>query len=34
MPVITYAQALNEALREEMRSDPRIFLMGEDIGLS
>jgi pyruvate/2-oxoglutarate/acetoin dehydrogenase E1 component len=32
MPTITYAQALNEALREEMRSDPRVFLMGEDIG--
>ena len=23
---------LNEALREEMRADPRVFLMGEDIG--
>ena len=32
MPTITYAQALNEALREEMRADPRVFLMGEDIG--
>ena len=32
MPSITYAQALNEALREEMRTDPRVFLMGEDIG--
>ena len=32
MPNITYAQALNEALREEMKVDPRIFLMGEDIG--
>ena len=32
MPTITYAQALNEALREEMRTDPRVFLMGEDIG--
>src|SRR5574339_963991 len=32
MPNITYAQALNEALREEMRADPRVFLMGEDIG--
>lgn len=32
MPTITYAQALNDALREEMRSDPRVFLMGEDIG--
>jgi pyruvate/2-oxoglutarate/acetoin dehydrogenase E1 component len=32
MPNITYAQALNDALREEMRRDPRVFLMGEDIG--
>ena len=32
MPTITYAQALNEALREEMQVDPRVFLMGEDIG--
>ena len=33
MPILTYAQALNEALREEMQADPRVFLMGEDIGL-
>jgi len=33
MTIMTYAQALNEALREEMRLDPRVFLMGEDIGL-
>ena len=32
MPTITYAQALNEALREEMQADSRVFLMGEDIG--
>src|SRR3972149_1757633 len=32
MPTLTYAQALNEALREEMQLDPRVFLMGEDIG--
>ena len=30
--LITYAQALNDALREEMQADPRVFLMGEDIG--
>jgi pyruvate/2-oxoglutarate/acetoin dehydrogenase E1 component len=29
---ITYAQALNEALAEELEYDPRVFLMGEDIG--
>ena len=33
MAILTYAQALNEALREEMRRDARVFLMGEDIGL-
>ena len=33
MPTLTYAQALNEALREEMRADARVFVMGEDIGL-
>jgi pyruvate dehydrogenase E1 component beta subunit len=32
MPTLTYAQALNQALSEEMRADPRVFLMGEDIG--
>jgi len=30
---ITYKQALQEALREEMRRDERVFLMGEDIGV-
>ena len=29
--VITYAEALNEALREEMRRDPAVFVMGEDV---
>jgi acetoin:2,6-dichlorophenolindophenol oxidoreductase subunit beta len=29
--VITYAEALNEALREEMRRDPTVFVMGEDV---
>ncbi|MCX6090200.1 MAG: alpha-ketoacid dehydrogenase subunit beta [Candidatus Atribacteria bacterium] len=33
MREITFSQALNEALREEMTRDERIFLMGEDIGL-
>jgi pyruvate dehydrogenase E1 component beta subunit len=32
MPTLTYAQALNEALREEMQADERVFVMGEDIG--
>jgi pyruvate/2-oxoglutarate/acetoin dehydrogenase E1 component len=30
---ITYAQALAEAMDEEMARDPRVFLLGEDIGL-
>src|SRR5262245_7989753 len=29
---LSYAQALNEALREEMRRDPNIVLLGQDIG--
>jgi pyruvate/2-oxoglutarate/acetoin dehydrogenase E1 component len=33
MPEITYSQALNQALFEEMRADPRVYVMGEDIGL-
>src|SRR6266516_4238870 len=30
---ITYAEALNEALREEMRRDPAVFVMGEDVAV-
>jgi len=30
---LTYAGALNEALREEMRRDPRVFIMGEDVAV-
>ena len=30
--VITFREALNEALREEMERDDRVFLMGEDVG--
>jgi pyruvate dehydrogenase E1 component beta subunit len=30
---ITYAQAIKEAMCEEMRQDERVFLMGEDVGL-
>ena len=33
MPVITYREALNQALREELRRDPKVFLIGEEIGL-
>jgi 2-oxoisovalerate dehydrogenase E1 component beta subunit len=30
--VITYLEAISQALREEMRRDPNVFLLGEDIG--
>ena len=33
MREITYAEAIREALCEEMRADPRVFLMGEDVGI-
>ncbi len=33
MKELTLSQAVNEALVEEMERDPRVFLIGEDIGL-
>ena len=33
MREITYAEAIREALRQEMERDERVFLMGEDIGV-
>src|SRR5690606_37281153 len=33
MAVITYREALNQALAEEMERDPNVFLMGEEVGL-
>jgi pyruvate dehydrogenase E1 component beta subunit len=33
MAVITYREALNAALAEEMDRDPDVFLMGEEVGL-
>lgn len=32
MREITYSEAIREALCEEMRRDPSVFLMGEDVG--
>ena len=32
MPTMTYREALNEAMREEMRRDDTIVLMGEEVG--
>ena len=33
MKELTYAQAIKEAISEEMRRDDKVFMMGEDIGL-
>ena len=33
MPVLTYRDALNQALREEMRRDLSVFLMGEEVAV-
>ena len=33
MSVMTYLQAISDGLRQEMRADERVFLMGEDIGV-
>jgi len=33
MAVMRYREALNQALREELTRDERVFLMGEDIGV-
>lgn len=33
MSEITYAQAINDAISEEMRKDETVFMMGEDIGV-
>lgn len=32
MPIMTYREALNQAMREEMRRDERVVLMGEEVG--
>jgi pyruvate dehydrogenase E1 component beta subunit len=33
MAMVTYRDALNQALREEMRRDGTVFLMGEEVGV-
>jgi pyruvate/2-oxoglutarate/acetoin dehydrogenase E1 component len=33
MATVRYREALNQALREEMQRDERVFIMGEDIGV-
>src|SRR5277367_6680424 len=32
MALITYREALNQALREELDRDERVFIMGEEVG--
>ncbi|TAK33046.1 MAG: alpha-ketoacid dehydrogenase subunit beta [Chloroflexota bacterium] len=32
MPVMTLLEAVREALQEEMREDPRVIVLGEDVG--
>ncbi|NLG01429.1 MAG: alpha-ketoacid dehydrogenase subunit beta, partial [Lentisphaerae bacterium] len=32
MRTTTFIQAINEALKEEMRRDESVFLIGEDVG--
>jgi pyruvate dehydrogenase E1 component beta subunit len=32
MSVISYREALNQAMREEMERDPDVFIMGEEVG--
>ena len=33
MAIVTYRDALNQALREEMQRDDRVFVMGEEVGI-
>ena len=33
MRILTYSEAINEALREEMARDPSVFILGEDVGV-
>jgi len=33
MAVLTYSQALNQAMREEMARDESVFILGEDVGV-
>jgi 2-oxoisovalerate dehydrogenase E1 component beta subunit len=33
MPVISYIDAVTQALKEEMERDPRVFVLGEDVGV-
>lgn len=32
MPVMSYIDAVTLAMKEEMERDPRVFVLGEDVG--
>ena len=32
MPELTFLEALNQALHQEMEADERVFVTGEDVG--
>ncbi len=32
MAILTYREALNRAMTEEMEKDPNVYLMGEEVG--
>ena len=32
MADLTYREALRQALKEKMEADPRVFILGEDVG--
>ena len=31
--ILTYSKAIKEAMVQKMREDPKVFLMGEDVGI-
>jgi 2-oxoisovalerate dehydrogenase E1 component beta subunit len=33
MPLITYIDAINAALNEEMKRDEKVYIIGEDVGV-
>jgi 2-oxoisovalerate dehydrogenase E1 component beta subunit len=33
MAVKTYIEAIREGMRDEMRRDPRVIVLGEDVGV-
>lgn len=33
MPTISYIEGITAAIREEMQADPRVFVLGEDVGV-